>query len=114
MWVFTQTGFLSAVRHRDEADTLVVRSRDRESIQAIADFAAADIVKHAGSDYPYRTFVKEESWKGFLLKSVEELDYTNYKNRMHDLRDDNFCSALSNVWLVMTKTEDSEALVGWK
>jgi len=106
MWVFTQTGFLSAVRHRDEVDALVVRARDLESIQAIADFAKTDIITHAGSDYPYRVFIKEEDWKGFLQKAVEELDYDNYKNRMHHLRDDRFCNALSSVWSVMLRTED--------
>ena len=106
MWVFTQTGFLSAVRHREDADALVVRARDLESIQAIADFAESDIITHAGSDYPYRVFIKDESWQKFLLKAVEELDYDNYKNRMHHLRDDRFCNALSSVWSAMLRTED--------
>ena len=113
MWVFSQDGFVSAVAHRDEKDTLVVRSRDRESIDAVADYCGVQVVKHAGSDYPYRAFVNREDYKSWMIRKIDELDYDNYKNRMHDLRDDNFCSALSNVWLVMTKTEDKEALAGW-
>ena len=33
MWIFTSTGFVSAVVHRDDADLIVVRARDRESLQ---------------------------------------------------------------------------------
>lgn len=114
MWVFTQTGFVSAVRHRDEPDTLVVRARDRESIEALADFCKTEVVMHAGSDYPYRTFVKEEAYKNWLMRSVEDLDYANYKNRMHDLRDDTFCTALSKVWSVMLAVEDYEAIHSYR
>lgn len=114
MWVFTQTGLVSAVRHRDEPDTLVVRARDRASLTPLADFCGTDVVKHAGSDYPYRTFVKEADYKNWLMQSVEELDYSNYKNRMHDLRDDRFCTALSKVWSVMLAVEDHEAIHSYR
>lgn len=29
MWIFTETGFLSVVRHRGDPELLLVRSRDR-------------------------------------------------------------------------------------
>jgi hypothetical protein len=114
MWVFTQTGFVSAVRHRDEPDSLVVRARDRASITPLADFCGTDVLKYAGSDYPYRTFVKEADYKNWLTRSVEELDYANYKDRMHDLRDDRFCIALSKVWSTMLGVEDYEAINSWR
>ena len=36
MWVFTETGFVSAVAHRDNPEILIVRSRDRHSIEPLA------------------------------------------------------------------------------
>ena len=47
MWIFTQTGFVSAVRHRSEPDTLMVRARDRESLVALAELVDAPIEKLA-------------------------------------------------------------------
>ena len=54
MWVFTETGFVSAVARRDDPDHLVVRARDRISLEPLAALDADEIVLGAGSDYPYR------------------------------------------------------------
>lgn len=106
MWVFTQTGFVSAVQHRDNDDILIVRSRDHASIKDVADHCGTEIVVGSGSDYPYRTFVARQFFKSWATDQIENLTYTNYKNHMHDLRDDRFCRALSTVWFAMTDTED--------
>ena len=39
MWVFTDSGFISAVRPRGDHDNVMVRARDAESLDAIADLA---------------------------------------------------------------------------
>ena len=41
MWIFTETGFVSAVQHRENPDYLMVRARDRQSLPAPA-WALAD------------------------------------------------------------------------
>ena len=43
MWLFTETGFVSAVRHFSEKEKLVVRSRDRESLESLASYAKIEI-----------------------------------------------------------------------
>ncbi|MFN8150301.1 MAG: hypothetical protein U0R24_04125 [Solirubrobacterales bacterium] len=35
MWLFTTQGFYSVVAHRDDPETLIVRGRTREDIEAL-------------------------------------------------------------------------------
>lgn len=112
MWVFTETGFVSAVRHREHDDILIVRSRDRDSIDAVALRTGTEVVAGAGSDYPYRVFVERAKFAEWVAEQVSNLKYTNYKNHMHDLRDDVFCRALSTVWFAMTDIEDYDFASG--
>ena len=51
MWVFTTTGFVSAV-YKDGA--LQVRARDRRSLSALSKDTGASIVATPLADYPYR------------------------------------------------------------
>jgi len=57
MWVFTNTGFVSAVSTGKE---LMVRSRDRESLEPLAESAKTEIIATPSNDYPYRTIVSHE------------------------------------------------------
>jgi len=57
MWLFTDTGFVSAV---SDGSDLMVRSRDRESLEPLAAVAKVEIKKTPKNDYPYRVHVKHE------------------------------------------------------
>ena len=39
MWVFTETGFVSAVRKVDSPSKITVRSRDKQSLEVLAELA---------------------------------------------------------------------------
>jgi hypothetical protein len=59
MWIFTETGFVSAVRHFSEKDKLVVRARDQKSLENLANSVGLDIISTPSNDYPYRVFVAD-------------------------------------------------------
>lgn len=109
MWIFTQTGFVSAVRHYSEPDIIVVRARDSESLETLATSAGVPIQKSPVNDYPYRVHVEEKRFNSWLLANVASLDYTNFKDRVHDTRGDHFASALMGVWDIMHDVEDDDA-----
>ena len=44
MWVFTETGFVSAVMHHDDNNIIIVRARETESLDGIAALADVKIV----------------------------------------------------------------------
>lgn len=112
MWIFTQTGFVSAVRHYSESGVVVVRARDRESLEILADRADAPIAKSPLNDYPYRVHVSDESFRQWLTSNVTSMDYTNFKDRVHDTRGDDYASALLSVWDIMHHVEDDDARSG--
>ena len=105
MWVFTETGFVSAVMHRDDENVIVVRARETESLDGIAALADSKIVSTPNRDYPWRVHVSRATFQQWLASSADDLRYTNYKNRIHETRGDEFYSALSKVWSVMHDVE---------
>jgi hypothetical protein len=111
VWIFTQSGFVSAVRHWSQPDTLVVRSRDRDSLEDLAELLEVPIEKSPTNDYPYRVHVEEKKFTEWLALSVATLDYTNFKGRVHDMRGDDYADALMEVWQTMHQVEDDEARI---
>lgn len=109
MWIFTETGFVSAVQHRDDPNLLVVRARDRLSLEPLADFATTEITTNPNADYPYRTIVAKDVFAAWTTDKVEEIEYPNFKNQVAVVRGKTFASNLGRVWSVMLDAEDDEA-----
>lgn len=97
MWIFSETGFVSAVQHRDDPNKFIVRGRDRKSLEPLAKMARTKIIENEGTDYPFRVFVTRKRFGQWVAKQIENLDYTNYKGRMYSTRPE-FGNALHDVW----------------
>lgn len=97
MWMFSETGFVSAVQDKKNPKKLVVRGRDRKSLEPLAKFARTKIIEGGGTDYPFRVYVTRSKFGQWVAEQIENLDYTNYKGRMYSTRPD-FGTALHNVW----------------
>lgn len=109
MWIFTDTGFISAVRKPEHPDVVTVRSRDRESLESLAAKAQVEIKRSPNGDYPYRVFVDDASFTAWILDRGSELNYSNFKNRVVQTRGKKFASALNQVWSAMLSVEDDES-----
>ena len=109
MWIFTETGFVSAVRHFSEKDKLVVRARDEKSLEGLANSVGLEIVSTPSNDYPYRVLVADSVFAKWLSKQTMAVDYTNFKDRVHDTRGHDFAGALMGVWSEMRQVEDEDA-----
>ena len=109
MWVFTETGFVSAVQNRNNPEYLVVRARDKQSLQTLADLCDVEIKFMVGSDYPYRVFVSKEDFKSWMNDNVDFLGYDNFKNQVAITRGKEYAYALGSVWSVMHDVEDEQA-----
>ena len=106
MWLFTDTGFVSAVSAGSE---LMVRSRDRESLEPLAAVAKVEIKKTPKKDYPYRVFVKHEVFAEWVAMMVRNIQYGNFKSEVAVTRGYEFTHPLMKVWSVMHEVEDSDA-----
>jgi hypothetical protein len=109
MWIFTDTGFISAVRKPEYPGVVTVRSRDRESLELLAARAQVEIKRSPHGDYPYRVFVTDGPFIEWFLDRGSDLNYSNFKNRVAQTRGKKFASALNKVWAAMLSVEDDEA-----
>ena len=109
MWIFTETGFVSAVRHFSEKDKLVVRARDEKSLESLANSVGLEIISTPSNAYPYRVLVADSVFATWLSKQTMAVDYTNFKDRVHDTRGHDFAGALMSVWTAMHQVEDEDA-----
>lgn len=79
MWIFTTGGFVSAVEHRDDARSLLVRARDRGSLDPVVAACGGAIESTPDADYPYRVTVTRDRFAEFLVNEVHNIDYPNFK-----------------------------------
>jgi hypothetical protein len=107
MWVFTSTGFVSAVRKHDRPNVITVRSRDRKSLEPLAEKANVDIKVSPYGDYPYRAFVEPAVFTEWVAEQARAIDYDNFKNQVAKTRGSDFVGALHNVWVAMLTTDDT-------
>lgn len=108
MWIFTDTGFVSAVRKPWAPDKMTVRARDKESLDGLSKLSGEAISTSMDSDYPHRVVVADEVFKNWLLTTIEEMDYDNFKNRVAITRGKKFATLLGQVWYTMLGAEDLE------
>jgi hypothetical protein len=105
MWLYTETGFISAVTHWENPSIVVVRSRDYQSLLPVADFADEVIQQTPNNDYPIRVEVKREVFAEWVAEQVTTMEYTNYKSRMYETRGPKFAHTLGDVWSTMHQIE---------
>lgn len=106
MWLFTSTGFISAV---NKDGGLVVRARDRQSLQPLSEFTRTKIVHTPIADYPYRLTTDKEQFSRWLIEQINLLDYPNFKSEVAHSRGYEFAHPLNKVWSVMHDVEDENA-----
>ena len=109
MWIFTETGFVSAVRKHDNPEVITVRARDRESLEPLAQRAGVDIVRSPKGDYPYRAFVEPAVFTAWVSDVASDISYGNFKSQVLHTRGSHFTHALHDVWAAMLSVEDEEA-----
>lgn len=121
MWVFTTGGFVSAVEHRDNPELLMVRARDRQSLDSMLDAIElaghAEGVEHetgevtmaAPSDYPWRVVVPKSTFAVWAQHEIlNGITYENFKDAADEERGDPYHKCLMGVWTAMLQLEDTQ------
>jgi hypothetical protein len=112
MWIFTETGFVSAVQSSKDSETMSVRARDKQSLVSIAEVTGQPILRSPEGDYPYRVFVSKVEFAQWAFEQAMNIDYRNFKNRVFDTRGYEYAHELGRVWSVMLATEDADSRSG--
>jgi hypothetical protein len=112
MWLFTEQGYLSIVRHRRDQGLLLVRSRDRHSL---ATFCArtgvdeAEIEDKQSADYRFHVTCSDGVLIDFMAAAVRDLDYDNFKTRVASTRGSAWHGALLGIWRLTRSLPDRVA-----
>lgn len=106
MWLFTNTGFVSAVSNGQD---LMVRSRDRKSLESLAESSSNEIFSTPQNDYPYRVIVTHEIFFRWVAHMTTGISYKNFKSEVVATRGYDFAHPLMKVWSAMHEVEDEGA-----
>jgi hypothetical protein len=106
MWLFTNTGFVSAVSNGKD---LMVRARDRESLELLSEITKQEITSTPTNDYPYRLIIPHESFAKWVSHMATGITYKNFKSEVAATRGYDFAHPLMKVWSAMHEVEDAGA-----
>jgi hypothetical protein len=83
MWLLTPRGFYSVVANTDDPETVLVRARAREDLEALHDLIdGLDIIETRDRDYRWRALVTRRAWSTALALLAAEIDYPNFKDEV--------------------------------
>ncbi len=102
MWLFTNTGFVSAVSNGKD---LMVRARDKESLEPLMEITKQEITHTPQNDYPYRLVISHEIFAKWVAHMATGITYKNFKSEVAATRGDDFAHPLTKVWRVMHVVE---------
>jgi len=104
MWIFTQKGFISVVRHVDKANILIVRSRFQGHIERI--FPKAHVVEDGSRDYRFRAELPVKEVSKVIAEMVLGIKYDNFKASL-DMYDERYMDCCLDVYhSVLRNAED--------
>jgi len=82
MWIMTNKGMLSLVEHRDHPGILIVRSRDRQALEA--HFPDYEPIETRQADYRWRVMLPKAQVAMAVANLVTGIDYPNFKSSVQD------------------------------
>lgn len=113
MWLFTPTGYYSAVMHRKNHDSVMVRCRAKLHAERLVDFFEKD--KPAleetppPADYRWRVTITKRQWAEFVAYMSLQIEYDNFKNDAGKQTNPNgYVTSLHRVWDVMSGFQDDQ------
>jgi hypothetical protein len=107
MWLFSETGFVSAVMDPKDKNKIVVRAREKKSLEPLMAMTGVKIVyPDRYTDYPHRVVVTRQQYADWVLSLIEQMQYTNYKTQVTKTRGSDFAHPLHQVWSTMLQLEE--------
>lgn len=99
MWIFSKTGFVSAVEHRDDPSLIMLRARARKDLGPFLKVPGTKVNITPDADYKYRVILPKDAFSKILSSMASDIDYPNFKNAVHG--DPGRDNAYMHVWSAM-------------
>jgi len=100
-------GFYSVVADKHNPERVLVRARDDNDAQRMADRLTDAgrkpvlVIPTPDADYAFRMYVSRELFAHVMADAVRDIDYTNFKDEVHEVRGFERASIYSRVWAMM-------------
>jgi hypothetical protein len=103
MWVFLIDGFYSVVADRENRHQLLVRCRDKDDADRMAERLGVTVVDTTGPefDYAYRMHVDRNVFADVLADEARNIPYDNFKNEVADKRGYTRANVYGRVWSLL-------------
>jgi hypothetical protein len=113
MWLITPFGFYSVVAKTGDqhGGLLTIRSRVRSDLEALKKYVPSlgPIAKSKQTDYRYRAKAKAKDVAIGFASMVENIDYSNFKDKVAETQGDFRASVYGHVWNSLYELQENEA-----
>jgi hypothetical protein len=112
MWIFNKDGFFSVVQKPNQVGTemVTVRSRAKKDLLNFTQAAGVGqdrLLATPRADYQYRVEVAKDVWKAYISKTIQAIDYDNFKHEIQ-IVDKERANVYLDVWSAMLSAFDKK------
>ena len=97
MWIFTKHGFISIVQHNSMPGHFQVKSRVAAPLDYFWPNHQIEVIEWA--DYRFRITIPKEEVVPILVRGLQGVSYTSFKNECEV--DEDYHYALARTWSIM-------------
>ena len=109
MWIFCKDGFVSVVQDWNNSTSVVVRGRNRDDLLNVAKAMKINpktVQTTPLNDYRYRFSATKRQWADYIYQCSIDIDYINFKGRVHEKIDPLRNDAYMKCWGAMGEYQD--------
>lgn len=115
MWIFTTTGFVSAVVNNDAPNPILGRARKESALRAFVALThsrmkLAEQIRHTpDADYAWRVAMPRPQFERAVSTAAEQMDYSNFKAAAAThYQDAQYARILSQLWHDLRKWQGGD------
>lgn len=111
MWIFTEHGFFSLTRSREEPNKIQARARCKADAHNLAAYVAAKldmkraprVIETPAADYRFRLILEPAALAVIMAAMVEDIGYSNFKGHIETTGQRDKLPILHDVWAMMNR-----------
>ncbi len=127
MWIVSTSGFISVVADRDDRDVLVIRARDKRTLELLLQLARPlldvlrlskrvqpmtvpePVIEESGTtDYRFRVRLPRAVVREAVAGMVADISYDNVKTAVTRSRGVRYGTVLNDAWVVFRRLQEPE------
>ena len=115
MWIFCKQGFFSVVEHRNMHDCVLIRACFKGDLERLLESCVCIsrgkdhgvLIEHTPeADYPWRMAWPKSGWVAMMQKIAADVDYDNFKNRVHEGHGSPRDRAYMGCWMELRRGQE--------